>query len=91
MTENIRWVQVDIATTLANAAGTSTTIGEGMVFGDEAVARIEVESPHLRANPNYQNDFGRTHAVAWYGIYAFAPWYDVNVDGFARIVRISSA
>lgn len=91
MTENIRWVQVDVATTLDNSSGASTTIGEGMVFGDEAVARIEVEAPHLRANPNYQNDFGRTHAVAWYGIYAFAPWYDVSVDGFARIVRISSS
>jgi len=57
MTENIRWVQVDVQSTLDNSAGTSTTIGEGMVFGDEAVARIEVEAPHLRANPNYANDY----------------------------------
>lgn len=91
MTENIRWVQVDVETTLSNSAGSSTTIGEGMVFGDEAVARVEVEAPHLRADPNYQNDFGRTKAVAWYGIYAFSPFYDVNTDGFARIIRIGSS
>jgi N4-gp56 family major capsid protein len=91
MTENIRWVQVDVETTLSNTAGSSTTIGEGMVFGDEAVARVEVEAPHLRADPNYQNDFGRSRAVAWYGIYAFAPFYDVATDGFARIVRIGSS
>jgi len=90
-TENIRWIEVNVETTLSNSAGSSSTIGEGMVFGDEAVARVEVESPHLRANPNYMNDFGRTHAVAWYGIYAFATWYDVATDGFARIVRIGSS
>lgn len=91
MTENIRWVQVDVDDTLDNSAGTSTTIGEGMVFGDEAVARVEVEAPHLRANPNYQNDFGRSNAVAWYGIYTFAVFYNVSTDGFARIVRIGSS
>lgn len=91
MTENIRWIQVDVSTTLDNSVGSSTVLGEGMVFGDEAVARVEVEAPHLRANPNYQNDFGRTHAVAWYGIYAFAPWYDVSTDGFARCVRLGSS
>ena len=91
MTENIRWVESNVETTLDNSVGTSTTIGEGMVFGDEAVARIEVEAPHLRADPNYQNDFGRTSAVAWYGIYQFAPWYDVSADGFARCVRIGSS
>jgi len=91
MTENIRWVQVDVQDTLDNSVGTSTTIGEGMVFGDEAVARVEVEAPHLRANPNFNNDFNRTNAVAWYGIYAFSPFYDVSTDGFARIIRITSS
>ncbi len=91
MTENIRWVQVDVEETLSNTAGSSTTIGVGMVFGDEAVARVEVEAPHLRLQTNFQNDFGRTQAAAWYGIYAFSPFYDVNTDGFARIIRISSS
>ena len=91
MTENIRWVQIDLETSLSNSAGTSTTIGEGFVFGDEAVARVEVEPPHLRADPNWQSDFGRTKAVAWYGIYAFATFFQVATDGFARIVRIDSA
>lgn len=93
MTENIRWVQIDVEDTMSNTAGPndSTLIGEGAVFGDEAVARVEVEAPHLRADPNYQSDFGRSKAIAWYGIYQFATYYDVATDGFARIVRITSA
>ena len=91
MTENIRWVEVAVETSLSNSTGANSLIGEGMVFGDEAVARVEVEAPHLRADPNYQNDFGRTSAVAWYGIYAFSPYYNVSTDGFARIVRIGGA
>lgn len=80
MTENIRWIQVDVEETLSNTAGTSTVIGEGVVFGDEAVARVEVEAPHIRLQANFQNDFGRTQAAAWYGIYAFAPFYDIATD-----------
>lgn len=91
MTENIRWVEVAVETSLSNTAGSSTTIGEGMVFGDEAVARVEVEAPHLRADPNYQSDFGRSKAVAWYGVYAFSSFYNVSTDGFARIIRIGSS
>ena len=93
MTENIRWVQIDVEDTFSNTAGpnNSTLIGETVVFGDEAVARVEVEAPHLRADPNYQSDFGRTKAIAWYGIYQFATWYDVATDGFARIIHITSA
>ena len=94
MTENIRWVQVDLETTLENTAGANAPMGEGYVFGDEAVARVEVEAPHLRADPNYQSDFGRSKAVAWYGIYAFATFYQyaaADADGFARIIRIGSS
>jgi len=88
--ENIRCIQVDREAAFSNTAGTSTTIGEGVVFGDEAVIRIEVESPQLYADPNYQSDFGRTKAVAWRGILAFASLWDSANDGEAKIIRISS-
>ena len=64
-TENIRWVRVDREDAVSNTAGTSSVLGEAFVFGDEAVSRAEVENPHLRADPNYQSDFGRVQAVAW--------------------------
>ena len=90
MTERIRWVEVNRAAALSNTAGTSGTLGEAVVFGDEAVARIEVETPHLRLDPNFQSDFGRTQAAAWYGILGFGPVWNVADDGKAKIVRIDS-
>jgi len=90
MTERIRWVEVNRAAALSNTAGTSATLGEAVVFGDEAVARIEVETPHLRLDPNFQSDFGRTQAAAWYGILGFGSVWDVADDGKAKIVRIDA-
>ena len=57
---------------------------------DEAIARIEVETPHLRLDPNFQSDFGRTQAAAWYGILAFGSVWNVADDGKAKIVAIRS-
>jgi N4-gp56 family major capsid protein len=89
--ENIRFIQVDREEAFSNTAGTSTTIGEGVVFGDEAVVRVEVEAPALYADPNYQSDFGRTKAVAWRGLLAYAPLWNTANDGEAKIIRITSA
>ena len=61
------------------------------MFGDEGVTRIEVDTPSLYADPNYQSDFGRTKAVAWRGIIAFASLWDTATDGEAKIIRIDSA
>jgi N4-gp56 family major capsid protein len=89
-TERIRWVEINRALALSNTAGTSTQLGEAVVFGDEAVARLEAETPHLRLDPNYQSDFGRTQAAAWYGILGFGSVWDVADDGKAKIIRIDS-
>jgi hypothetical protein len=90
-TERIRWVEVNRAAAFSNTVGNSTTIGEAVVFGDEAIARIEVETPHLRLDPNFQSDFGRTQAAAWYGILGFGSVWNVADDGKAKIVRIASS
>lgn len=90
-TERIRWVEVNRSAAFSNTAGSSSVLGEAVVFGDEAVARIEVETPELRADPDYQKDFGRGKAVAWYGIMAFGSVWDTANDGEAKIIRIGSA
>ncbi|MEW6385914.1 MAG: hypothetical protein AB1491_00135 [Thermodesulfobacteriota bacterium] len=90
-TERIRWVEINRAQALSNTAGSSTALGEAVVFGDEAVARIEVETPQLYADPNYQSDFGRTKALAWRGILAFGSVWETANDGEAKIMRIGSA
>ncbi|MFH1952576.1 MAG: N4-gp56 family major capsid protein [Pseudomonadota bacterium] len=89
--ENVRFIEVTNDTALSNSAGTGSVLGEGVIFGKDAVARIEIEFPHLRAQPNYTADFGRRHAVAWYGTVAFGVKFPTATDREARIIRITSS
>jgi N4-gp56 family major capsid protein len=91
MCESVRFVECNNESALSNNVGTGSVLGEGVVFGEDAVARIEIEFPHLRAQPNYTADFGRRHAVAWYGTVAFGVMFPTANDREARIVRICSA
>ena len=89
--ENIRCVQIDREAAMSNTAGTSTVLGEAVVFGDEAVGYAEAETPRLYADPNFQSDFGRVKACAWKGVYVFSSVWDSADDGKAKIIRITSA
>jgi len=88
--ESVRMVEVTNESALSNSVGAANVLGEGVIFGKDAVARIEIEFPHLRAQPNYTADFGRRHAVAWYGTVAFGVKFPTATDREARIVRIAS-
>lgn len=88
--EQVRLIESVNAGALTNGVGSSNVLGEGVVFGDEAVARAEVDFPELRANPNYQGDFGRRKAVSWYGIIAFGPFWITANDREAKIVYVTS-
>lgn len=88
--EQIRCTECNNEDALSNSVGSGNILGEGVVFGDQAVARVEAHTPELRADPNYQGDFGRTKAVAWYGIINFAIYWDTANDREARIVYIGS-
>jgi N4-gp56 family major capsid protein len=90
MVARIRWVEVNRSQAFSNTAGASTTLGEGVVFGDEAVARLEVLTPHLRLDPNFQSRFGTRQAAAWYGILAMGSVHNVADDGWAKIMRLDS-
>lgn len=89
--ESVRLVECTHANALDNAIGSGDVTGEGVIFGDEAVTRIEAEFPHLRADPNYQGDFGRLKAVVWYGTVAFGTTWDSADDKEAKIVRWTSS
>jgi len=88
--ESVRCVEVTNENALSNSKGSGNVLGEGVIFGEDAVARIEIEFPHLRAQPNYTADFGRRHAVAWYGTVAFGVKFPTATDREAKIVRITS-
>ncbi|WP_157468629.1 hypothetical protein [Desulfatibacillum aliphaticivorans] len=89
--DQVRFAEVNHENALSNSIGSGGVTGEAVFFGDEAVSRAEVEFPHLRANPNYQGDFGRTKAVAWYGIVAFGPTWQTANDREAKMIRWGSA
>lgn len=91
MVEQIRLMEVNHENALSDGVGTGSVLGEGVVFGEDAVGRIEIDFPHLRADMNYKSDFGRKRAVAWYGTVAFDVLFQSATDREARIIKVTSA
>jgi N4-gp56 family major capsid protein len=97
--ERIRFVGTNHGTSPASGAssaavglgkvGTSNVLGEGVVFGADSVAMAEAMAPELRAA--IPSDFGRSKAVAWYGIFQFGVIWNTGNAGQARIVHVGSA
>ena len=86
--ENVRHIETNHADALAKQ-GTGSVLGEGVVFGQDAVAMAEVLTPELRAG--MAEDFGRSRAVAWYGILEFGIIWDTANAGEARILHVTSS
>lgn len=86
--ENIRHIETNHANALGKV-GTNSVLGEGVVFGSDAIAMAEVLTPELRAET--KGDFGRARAVAWYGILEFGIIWDTANAGQARIVHVASS
>lgn len=85
--ENIRMVETNHSNAFAKV-GTSSVLGSGVVFGDEALYLAEVMTPELRAG--LPEDFGRSKSVAWYGILKYdIPWDTANA-GEAKIIHVTS-
>jgi N4-gp56 family major capsid protein len=91
MVENIRLIEINHENALSDGVGTGSVLGEGVVFGEDAVGRLEIEYPHLRADLNFQSDFGRRKAVVWYGTVAFDVMFQSATDRECRIVKVTSA
>ena len=87
--ENIRFVETNHTSALADSLGTGAVMGEAVFFGDSPVVMGVVEDPALRAKES--EDFGRKKGVAWYGIYGFGQiWSDSANAGEARVVYLTS-
>lgn len=85
--ESIRFIETNHARAL-DKVGTNDVLGEGVVFGDESVAMAEAMTPELRAA--IPGDFGRSRAVAWYGILEFGLIWDTANAGEAKVVHVGS-
>lgn len=82
--ESIRFIETNHNLALAELA--TATLGEGVVFGAEAVALAEAQTPELRAAQ--PTDFGRSKSVAWYGILAFGLIWDTANAGECKVVHV---
>jgi len=87
--ENIRFVEINNSNSLSGSLGTNGVLGEAVIFGADAVAMAVVEDPELRAA--MPGDFGRSKAVAWYGILEFGIIWDTANAGEARIIHVTSS
>ena len=87
--EQIRFLETNHGGSAVTAAGLNagTYLGEGVVFGDDAVAMAEAVTPELRVA--LPQDFGRAQAVAWYGVLAFGIIWDTNNAGEAKVVHVT--
>jgi N4-gp56 family major capsid protein len=86
--ENIRIIEINNQNALTQDLGTGSVLGEGLIFGEDAVAMAVVLDPELRAA--IPRDFGRKKSVAWYGILEFGLIWDTANAGEARVVHITS-
>jgi len=85
--EGIRFAECNHNRALGKV-GSGSVLGEGVVFGEDGVALAEAMTPELRAA--IPGDFGRSKAVAWYGILEFDIIWDTGNAGEARIVHVGS-
>jgi len=85
--EEIRFIECNHANALGKV-GTGSVLGEGVVFGEEAVAYVEAMSPELRAK--MPEDYGRSKGVAWYGLMNLDIIWDTGNAGEAKIVHVGS-
>jgi N4-gp56 family major capsid protein len=87
--ENIRLIEINHTNALANNKGSGGVLGEGVVFGEDAVSIVTAMDPELRAE--VPANFGLSRAVAWVGLLNFGqPWGDSNADGEARVLHVTS-
>lgn len=85
--ENIRFKRTNHNAALGKV-GTGSALGEGVVFGDDAVALAEVLTPELRAA--IPQDYGRSKGVAWYGILEFGLIWTTGTAGQSKVVHVGS-
>lgn len=85
--DNIKIVETNHDTVLQTVVVGAVTFGQGFVFGDEAVAFAEAQTPELRMK--IADDYGRSLGCAWYGQLGFGQFHPVSNPREARIVRVT--
>lgn len=74
---------------LKNLAGTSTTGGEAVAIGFDAVMEGVAIPEELREK--VPTDYGRSQGIAWYALLGFQKIWNQQTDGSERIAHITSS
>lgn len=87
--ENFHLIETNHYDALANAAGASTTTGEAMFFGADAVGLVTVRDPEIRMG--VPDELGTHWEVGWVGtLESFLIWEKATA-GHARVIYGGSA
>lgn len=87
--KGIRMIDTNHSGAFGNV-GTGSILGEGVVFGAEALNLAVLRQPELVLGND--DDFHRQQAVAWLGqLKAFLTWGDSNTVGEANVIHVGSA
>lgn len=73
---------------LATGIGTGAVLGEGVIFGEDAVCMIESAEPALV--PGQPDDYGRVKSLAWYCQIEMSLRTDSVSSGRPRVMHITS-
>jgi N4-gp56 family major capsid protein len=73
---------------LNTGLGTGSVLGEGLIFGDDAVVMIESAEPQII--PGQPDDFGRIKSLAWYCQLEMSLKTDSVSAGRPRVMHITS-
>lgn len=74
---------------LSNAIGSSTSHGQAVFFGADAVYEAVAQPEQIRTK--IPQDFGRDQGLAWYALLGFKRVWDFTNDGEQHIVYVTSA
>lgn len=89
--EQCRFIETNNTTEFSKNLGSNSDLGEGVFFGEDFITIAVAEDPHLRVQLNKNQDYGRTHGCAWYGIFEFLVVWDTATAGEGRGVHVTSA
>lgn len=87
--ESIRLKETNNSSSLGKV-GTGSVLGEGVVFGADAVAMAEIRSPELMATSGDPANAGRDKMVLFYGNIDFGIIWDTANFGEGKIIHVGS-
>lgn len=86
---NVRFVETNHTNALSNGVGTSSVLGEAIIFGEDPIREVVAIPEEIRAK--LPEDYGRDKGIAWYAMLGWGRVWDFSADTEEHIVRVTSS